>query len=104
MTTIRTSLLLAGMIGVASLVVAPVSTAASPGMGWDVFYTGEGESITTDSSSYQSPAAGQGFDLFNTGDGVRVDDFMPSYQGTAMGSEPRGGWDVFGIGDGEPLP
>ena len=106
MRTIRMSVALATMAGAASLfLVVPVSTSASPDMGWEVFYTGEGEPI---SSSYQRTAAtgteGQGFDLFNSGDGVKVEDFAPAYRGTSLGSEASGGWDVFRIGDGDPLP
>lgn len=106
MKTIRMSVAIATMAGAASLfLMVPVSTSASPGMEWEVFYTGEGEPI---SSSYQRTAAtgaeGQGFDLFYAGDGVKVEDFRQSYMGTSMGADASGGWDVFHIGDGDPLP
>ena len=105
MKTIRMSVVLASMAGAATLfLVVPVSMSASPGMGWEVFYTGEGEPITTEGSSYQSSAPGQGFDLFNTGDGVKVEDFSPAYIGTSLGSEASDGWDVFRVGEGDPLP
>lgn len=106
MKTIRMSVVLASMLGAATLLVVPVSMSASPGMGWEVFYTGEGEPITTEGSSYQSSAPGQGhgFDLFNSGEGVKVDDFSPAYIGTSLGSEASDGWDVFRVGEGDPLP
>jgi hypothetical protein len=101
MKTIRMSVVL----GAATLfLVVPVSMSASPGMGWEVLYTGEGEPITTEGSSYQSSAPGQGFDLFNSGEGVKVEDFSPAYIGTSLGSEASGGWDVFRVGEGDPLP
>lgn len=72
-------------------------------MGWDVFYTGEGESI---SRSYQrtSPTGteGQGFDVFRSGDGVKIEDYQQAYVGTSMGSEASAGWDVFRAGEGDP--
>ncbi|HEY0664119.1 MAG TPA: hypothetical protein VGD18_05870, partial [Thiobacillaceae bacterium] len=94
------------LMGAASLFLAiPASLSATPGMGWDVFYTGEGEPI---SGSYQrTPATGnegKGFDVFNVGDGVKVDDFQRAYMGTSMGSEASDGWDVFRVGEGDPLP
>jgi hypothetical protein len=106
MKTVRMSRALAGMVGAASLfLVIPVSLSDSPGMGWDVFYTGEGEPI---SRSYErAPATGtegQGFDLFHSGDGVKLDDFQNAYIGTSMGSEASDGWDVFRAGEGDPLP
>lgn len=108
MKTIRMSRVLASMVGAATLfLMVPVSMSASPGMGWDVIYTGEGESIPAESSSYRSSAPGQGsgFDLFNTGEGVKIADFESAYMGTAMGSEASGGgWDVFRSGEGDPLP
>lgn len=107
--SIRMSNVLAGMVGVATLfLMVPLSMSASPGMGWDAtYYTGEGEPITAENSSYQSSAPGQGsgFDLFNAGEGVKVGDFASAYIGTAMGSEARGGgWDIFRSGEGDPLP
>lgn len=109
MKTIRMSSVLASMIGAATLfLVVPVAVSASPGMGWDVtFYTGEGESVTAESSSYQSSAPGQGsgFDLFNSGDGVKVENFASAYMGTSLGAEASGGgWDIFRAGEGDPLP
>ncbi|MDP2112369.1 MAG: hypothetical protein Q8N48_01720 [Thiobacillus sp.] len=109
MKTIRMSSVLAGMLGAATLfLVVPLSMSASPGMGWDVtYYTGEGEPITAESSSYRSSAPGQGsgFDLFNAGEGVKVADFESAYMGTAMGSGASGaGWDAFRSGEGDPLP
>ena len=109
MKTIRMSSVLAGMLGAATLfLMVPLSMSASPGMGWDVtYYTGEGEPITAESSSYRSSAPGQGsgFDLFNSGEGVRIADFESAYMGTAMGSEASGGgWDLFRSGEGDPLP
>ena len=106
MKTIRMSRMLASMLGAASLfLVVPVSMSTTPGMGWDVFYTGEGEPITVESSSYQDAAAGQGFDLFNSGDGVKLEEFASAYRGTSLDSQASGGgWDVFRVGDGDPLP
>ncbi len=106
MKTIRMSRVLASMVGAASLfLITPASLADAPGMGWDVFYTGEGEPI---SGSYQrtSPAGteGQGFDVFRAGDGVKIEDFQQAYVGTSMGSEASDGWDVFRAGEGDPLP
>jgi hypothetical protein len=106
MKTVRMSRVLAGMVGAASLFLAvPASLAGYPGMGWDVFYTGEGESI---SRSYQrTPSTGtegQGFDVFRSGDGVKLEDFQKAYVGTSMGSEASAGWDVFRAGEGDPLP
>jgi hypothetical protein len=104
MKIIRMSFILASLVGAASLfLVVPVSMSATSDMGWEVFYTGDSEPITTESSSYQS-AAGQGFDLFNSGDGVKVEDFAPAYRGTSMGSDASSGWDPFRAGDGDPLP
>jgi hypothetical protein len=106
MKTIRMSVVLASMVGAASLfLLVPASMSASPGMGWDLtFYTGEGEPITAESSSYNSPVPGQGFDLFNTGEGVKFEDFAPAYMGTSLGSEASGGWDIFRAREGDPLP
>jgi len=105
MKIIRMSFILASLVGAASLfLVVPVSMSATAGMGWEVFYTGEGEPITTESSSYQSAAPVQGFVLFNSGDGVKVEDFEPAYRGTSLGSEASSGWDTFRVGDGDPLP
>jgi len=107
MKAIRMSSVLASMVGAAMLfLMVPVSMSASPGMGWDVvFYTGEGEPITAESSSYQSSAPGQGsgFDLFNTGEGVKIEDFASAYMGTAMSEASGGGWDIFRSGEGDPL-
>jgi len=104
MKTIRMSFVLASLAGAASLLlVAPVSMSASPSEGWDDGYFYTGEPITAETSSYQS-AAPQGFDLFNSGEGVKVEDFASAYMGTSMGSAASGGWDVFRIGDGDPLP
>lgn len=103
MKTIRMSRVLASMVGAASLLlVVPVSSSATPGMGWDVFYTGEGEQIR--SAQGTATDAGQGFDLFNVGDGVKVEDFSKAYVGTSMGSKASAGWDVFHVGEGDPLP
>ena len=107
MKTIRMSSVLAGMLGAATFfLVVPLSMSASPGLEWDTYYTGEGEPITAESSSYRSSAPGQGsgFDLFNTGEGVKIEDFASAYMGTAMGSEASGGgWDIFRSGEGDPL-
>lgn len=104
MKTVRMSRMLASMLGATSLfLVVPVSMSATPGMAWDIFYTGEGEPITV--SSYQDAAAGQGFDLLNSGEGVRLEEFASAYRGTALGAQASGGgWDVFRVGDGDPLP
>ena len=109
MKTIRMSRVLAGMVGAATLfLMVPLAMSASPRMGWDVtYYTGEGEPITAESSSYRSSAPGQGsgFDLFNSGEGAKIEDFASAYRGTAMGSEASGGgWDLFRSGEGDPLP
>ena len=106
MKTVRMSRVLAGMVGAASLfLVIPASLSDAPGMGWEVFYTGEGEPL---SRSYQRAAAtgteGQGFDLFHSGDGVKLEDFEQAYTGTSMGSQASDGWDVFRVGEGDPLP
>jgi hypothetical protein len=105
MKTIRMSSVLAGMLGAATLLLmVPLSMSASPGMEWETYYTGEGEPITAESSSYRS-SAGSGFDLLNSGEGVRIADFESAYMGTAMGSEVSGGgWDLFRSGEGDPLP
>lgn len=100
MKTVRMSIAIASMF-----LVVPASMAGEPGMGWDVFYTGEGERI---SRSYErTPGTGTeglGFDVFNVGDGVKIDDFQQAYMGTSMGSEASDGWDVFRVGEGDPLP
>lgn len=105
MKTIRMSSVLAGMLGAATLLLmVSLSMSASPGMEWETYYTGEGEPITAESSSYRSSAE-SGFDLFNSGEGVRIADFESAYMGTAMGSEVSGGgWDLFRSGEGDPLP
>lgn len=106
MKTVRMSRVLASMVGAISVfLVIPVSMSDEPGMGWDVFYVGEGEPI---SRSYQRTAPtgteGQGFDAFRAGDGVKVEDFQKAYMGTSLGSEASDGWDVFRVGEGDPLP
>lgn len=105
MKTIRMSRVLASLVGAATLFLSPASMSAAPGMGWDVFYTGEGEPI---GSSYQrTPATGlegKEFDVFNTGVGVKVADFEKAYVGTSMGAKATDGWDVFHIGLGDPVP
>ena len=105
MKTVRISRVLASMVGAASLfLVVPVSQSATAG-GWEegIFYTGD-----RISSSYQAAPAtgneGKGFDLFRVGDGVRVSDFQKAYMGTSMGSAASDGWDVFHVGQGDPLP
>lgn len=103
MKTIRMSVVLASMVGAATLLlVVPVSMSASPGSEWDVYFY-SGEPIMTRTSSYQSSAP-QGFDVFNVGDGVKVEDFQEAYMGTSMDSEASGGWDVLRAGEGDPLP
>jgi hypothetical protein len=105
MKTVRISRALASMVGAASLfLVLPV--ALSEEMNWETgFYTGEGGSI---SRSYERTAAtgieGQGFDALRSGDGVKLEDFHKAYIGTSMGSEASDGWDVFRVGEGDPLP
>lgn len=95
------------MVGAASLfLVIPASVSATPGMGWDTFhYTGEGEPI---SSAYQrstpTGTEGKGFDVFNMGAGVKAEDFQKAYIGTSSGSNASGGWDVFRMRQGDPLP
>lgn len=105
MKTIRMSVVLASLVGAVTLFLSPASMSAAPGMGWDVFYTGEGEPIA---SSYQrTPATGlegKGFDVFNAGRGVKVADFEKAYVGTSLGSKASDGWDVFRAGQGDPLP
>lgn len=103
--TIRISRLLAGLVGAASLLLAPVSMAE-----WDAFSSGQAEFYTGERelpSSYRmTPATGtegQGFDVFRTGDGLKVEDFERAYMGTS-GSEASDGWDVFHVGQGDPLP
>lgn len=107
MKTIRMSVVLASMVGAATLLLAvPVSMSASPGSEWDdYFYSGfySGEPITTRTSSYQSSAS-QEFDVFNSGDGEKVEDFQKAYMGTSLGSEASAGWDIFRAGEGDPLP
>jgi hypothetical protein len=111
MKTIRMSVLLASMVGAATLFLAvPASMSATPGEGWDVFiYTGE--PITTEAGSYMGTALGSepgyGFNLFNSGEGEKIEDFAQAYMGTSMGSEASGGWDLFNAGEregGDPLP
>lgn len=106
MKTVRMSFALASLVGAATmLLVIPSSMAATPGMGWGVFYTGEGEPI---SSSYQRASAtgaeGQAFDVFSMGDGVKIEDFQKAYTGTSLASGASAGWDVFRVGEGDPLP
>ncbi len=106
MKTVRMNLVLASLVGATSLFLAiPKSLSDTSGMGWDVFYTGEGDRV---SSSYQrTPASGiegQGFDVFNVGEGVKLQDFQNAYVGTSMGSGASDGWDVFRVGEGDPLP
>lgn len=107
MKTIRMSILLASMAGAASLFAAiPVSMSASSS--WDsgesVFYTGERELPST--YRFMSPTGieGRGFDVFNSGKGVKIEDFAPAYVGTSLGSGASDGWDVFRVGEGDPLP
>jgi hypothetical protein len=107
MKTVRMSVALATMVGAATLFLAPVSMSAN----WDAFNSGEGEFYTGERllpSSYRmTPATGtegQGFDVFHVGDGVKVDDFSKAYVGTSLGSEASDGWDVFRVGEGDPLP
>jgi hypothetical protein len=105
MKTVRMSFMLASMVGAATLFLAvPVSMSATPGMGWDVFYTGEGERISTYQMTPATGSEGQGFHQFNVGDGVKVEDFSKAYIGTSLGSEASDGWDVFRVGEGDPLP
>lgn len=111
MKTIRMSVVLASMVGAATLfLTVPAAMSASPDSAWDVFiYTGES---ATEGSSYMGTAMGSepgyGFNLFNSGEGEKVEDFAQAYVGTSMGSEARGGWDLFNARepgeDGEPLP
>lgn len=106
MKTVRMSIILASMIGAATLLLAPVAMSVTPGNGWDIFYTGDGEPISV--SSYQGTsmgsASGQGFDLFNTGDGVKIESSASAYMGTSLGSKASSGWDIYHAGDGDPLP
>lgn len=104
MKTVRMSVALASMVGATTLFLAPVSLSATPGMGWDVFYTGEGERISTYQMTPATGIEGQGFDVFNVGDGVKIENFAPAYVGTSLGSEASDGWDVFRVGEGDPLP
>jgi hypothetical protein len=73
-------------------------------MGWDVFYTGEGERPSTYQMAPATGAEGRGFDLFNSGDGVKVEAFEKAYVGTSLGSKASDGWDVFRAGQGDPVP
>lgn len=107
MKTIRMSIMLASMVGAASLFAAiPVSMSASPG--WDtgdsVFYTGERELPGTYRFTPPTGSEGHGFDVFNSGEGLKIGDFAPAYMGTSLGLEASGGWDVFRVGEGDPLP
>lgn len=105
MKTVRMSFMLASMAGAATLLLtAPASIAGTPGMGWDVFYTGEGERLGTYQMTPATGTEGQGFDVFNVGDGVKVTDFSKAYIGTSLGSKASAGWDVFRTGEGDPLP
>lgn len=103
MKTVRMSIALASMVGAATLfLVVPVSLSASPDSEWETFYTGE-----HNKSGQRTPATGtegQGFDVFNMGDGVKIEDFQKAYMGTSLGSEASDGWDVFRMGQGDPLP
>lgn len=103
--TVRISRLLASLVGVASLLLAPVSMAE-----WDAFnsgqveaYTGERELPSTYRMTPATGAEGKGFDVFRIGDGVKVNDFERAYMGTS-GSAASDGWDVFHVGQGDPLP
>jgi hypothetical protein len=105
MKTIRMSRALASMVGAASLFLV-IPAALSEEMNWETgFYTGERGPI---SRSYERTAAtgteGQGFDALRSGDGVKLEDFHKAYIGTSMGSEASDGWDVFRVGEGDPLP
>lgn len=104
MKTIRMSRVLASILGAGALLLGPVSMSASPGMGWDAFNSGDGERIGSSQMITPSGYEGQGFDLFHSGDGVTVENFMPAYRGTSLGSEASDGWDVFRVGEGDPLP
>jgi hypothetical protein len=102
MKTVRMSRVLASIVGAASLVLMiPVSLSATSE--WEVFYIGESNTVC-ESCLPATGDEGKGFDAFNSGDGVKVDDFHKAYIGTSMGSQASGGWDVFRIGDGDPLP
>jgi hypothetical protein len=106
MKTVRISVVLASITGAASLLLAAPALSATPGMGWDVFYTGEGERIESsyDQATGLSAVPGQGFDAFRSGDGVRISSFDKAYMGTSLGSAATAGWDTFRVGDGDALP
>jgi hypothetical protein len=107
MKTIRMSILLASVVGAASLFAAiPVSMSASSSWatGDSVFYTGERELPGTYRFTSPTGTEGQGFDVLNAGEGVKIEDFAPAYVGTSLGLEASDGWDVFRVGEGDPLP
>lgn len=104
MKTIRMSRMWASILGAGALALGPVALSASPGMGWDAFHSGDGEGITSSQMVTPSGYEGQGFDLFHSGDGVTYENFVPAYRGTSLGSEASDGWDVFRVGEGDPLP
>jgi len=104
MKTIRMSRVLASILGAGALVLSPLSMSASAGMGWDAFNSGDGDRISSSGMATPSGYEGQGFDLFHSGDGVSVENFTPAYRGTSLGSEASDGWDVFRVGEGDPLP
>ena len=88
------------------LALGGAASAAEPGMQWDLFHSGDGEPVIYRSydGTRLTPAPGMGFDSFRSGDGQTVEDYSQAYRGTSTGAEIPGGWDVFRVGDGEPLP
>lgn len=108
MKTIRMSVVLAGMVGAATLFLAPISMSGTAGLGWSLSGSNTEESEPISGAyhvSTMASAPGLGFDVFIGVDGVKVEDFSSAYMGTSLGSEASGsGWDVFRIGDGDPLP
>ena len=93
MKTIRMSVVLAGLLGAATLSMVPAAMSGSASTGWDVFRAGAGESLIV--TSAMGSEAGQGLDPFYSGDGVRIDDFAQAYMGTSQSDASGGGWDVF---------
>lgn len=104
MKSIKTASLIATVMGLSGLTLAPVAL-SDPGKGWGIFNTGDGDRI--DAAVYVGTAmggsAGQGYDLFRSGDGVPLTDVRSDYVGTSMSDNAGLGWDLFHSGDGEKL-
>lgn len=88
----------------AALLAMPAQSA--PGKGWDVFNSGQGDSIHA-TSGYMGTStggsAGKGFDVFRTGSGDPIPASGHGYVGTSTGGSAGKGWDVFNMGLGDKI-